>query len=142
MEEREELRVDPWMRGLLLLAGTYNLGWGFFIYVFPDSFYQWITQTSQTAPDIIVWQGIGVIFFGLIYIAVALYPMTLWYLLIAGMASKILGAAWFYWVILEENATRQYLFHLIMNDLIWVLPFSIILIRAYQVKNNKTTILS
>lgn len=134
MEEKEELRVEPWMRGVLLLAGTYNLGWGLFIYVFPESFYQWISQTEHNAPEIIIWQGIGVILFGILYISVALYPVTLWYLLIAGIASKILGAAWFYWIILEGNATRQYLFHLIMNDLIWVVPFLFILIRSYHVK--------
>ena len=142
MEEKEELRVDHWMRGLLLLAGFYNLGWGFFIYIFPDSFYQWISQTGQSAPEVIGWQGIGVIIFGMIYISVALYPTTLWYLLIAGIASKVLGAAWFYWFILEGSATRPYLFHLIMNDLVWVLPFFIILLRAYQVKQKKTTFIS
>lgn len=142
MEEKEELRVEPWMRGLLLLAGAYNLGWGFLIYIFPNSFYQWISQTGQNASDVISWQGMGVIIFGIIYIAVALYPTTLWYLIAVGIASKILGAAWFYWIILEERATRQYLFHLIMNDLIWVLPFVVILIRAYQVKQKKTAIIS
>ncbi|WPP53611.1 hypothetical protein [Catalinimonas niigatensis] len=140
--EAEELKVDPWMRGLLLLAGAYNLGWGFLIYVFPNSFYQWISQSEQNAPDIITWQGIGVIIFGIIYIAVALYPTTLWYLIALGIASKILGAAWFYWIVLEANGTRQYLFHLIMNDMIWVLPFAVILVRAYRVKRKKTAIIS
>ncbi len=134
----EELKVEPWMRGLLLLAGTYNLGWGLFIYIFPDSFYQWVSQSVQIAPNIISWQGMGVLFFGIIYIAIALYPITLWYLLAAGIASKILGAAWFYWFILAGSFTKQYLFHLIMNDLIWVIPFLVILFRISQVRQKKT----
>lgn len=137
MEQEIELKVEPWMRGLLLLAGTYNLGWGFFIYNFPDSFYQWVSQSGQAVPDIITWQGLGVMVFGAIYVAVAIYPTTLWYLLALGVASKLLGAAWFYWFVLDGMATRQYLFHLIMNDLVWVIPFTVILIRLFQVKQTK-----
>ncbi|MDF9800706.1 hypothetical protein OKW21_005969 [Catalinimonas alkaloidigena] len=139
MVEEEELRVEPWMRGLLLLAGAYNLGWGFFIYNFPNSFYQWLSQSDLNAPAIISWQGIGVMLFGAVYIAVAIYPTRFWYLLALGIFSKIGGAAWFYFFVLEEKATKQYLFHLIMNDLVWVIPFVFILVRAYQVKSAKTT---
>jgi len=137
MEQQEELRVEPWMRGLLLLAGAYNLGWGFFIYNFPKSFYQWVSQSGEAAPGIIEWQGAGVMLFGLLYAAVAIYPTTLWYLLAVGIASKIFGAAWFYWIILDGMSTRQYLFHLIMNDLIWVIPFTVILVRTIRVKQIK-----
>ena len=75
--------------------------------------------------------------FGLLYAAVAIYPTTLWYLLAVGIASKIFGAAWFYWIILDGMSTRQYLFHLIMNDLIWVIPFTVILVRTIRVKQIK-----
>jgi len=137
MEEQAELRVEPWMRGLLLLAGAYNLGWGFFIYHFPNSFYRWVSQTEQAAPSVIEWQGLGVLLFGAVYIALAIYPATLWYLLAVGVASKVVGAAWFYWIVLDGMATRQFLFHLIMNDLVWVVPFGIILARAFQVNQRK-----
>ncbi len=142
MEQQAELRVEPWMRGLLLLAGAYNLGWGFFIYNFPNAFYQWVSQSREAAPGIVEWQGLGVMLFGLVYATVAIYPTTLWYLLAVGIASKIFGAAWFYWFILEGMSTRQYLFHLIMNDLIWVIPFTVILVRTIrekQIKHRKVT---
>ena len=47
METKEALRIEPWMRGFLLLAGVYNLGWGFFIYEFPTAFYHWVTMTAN-----------------------------------------------------------------------------------------------
>jgi len=137
MEQQAELRVEPWMRGLLLLAGAYNLGWGFFIYNFPDSFYHWVSQSEGAVPGIIEWQGLGVLLFSAMYVAVAVYPTTLWYLLAAGIASKLLGAFWFYWFILDGMLTRPYLFHLIMNDLVWVIPFTVVLIRAFRVKQKK-----
>ncbi|WKN33238.1 hypothetical protein PZB74_07780 [Porifericola rhodea] len=134
MEEQEELRVEPWMRGVLLLAGTYNIGWGFFIFNFPESFYQWVSQSEMAVPSIISWQGIGVLFFGLLYLAIAIYPSKLVYLLLVGIASKLIGAAWFYWFVMEGEATKQFLFHLIMNDLVWIPPFAVVFIRILKVR--------
>jgi hypothetical protein len=135
----ESPRVEPWMRGVLLLASAYNIGWGFFIYNFPESFYQWVSQTEGQAPAIVEWQGLGVLFFGFVYLAVAIYPATLWYLLLLGIASKAIGAAWFYFDIMEQSINKKYLFHLIMNDLVWLLPFVLIVIRAYKVRQLKTS---
>lgn len=133
MQTEESLRFEPWMRGVLLLAGIYNLAWGFFIYNFPDAFYQWVTATEKPAIPAIGWQGMGVLFFGVLYMATALYPGKLWYLLIAGILSKLLGGMWFYWVVMQQEVTNKFLFHLIMNDLVWIIPFTIIATRAWKV---------
>lgn len=135
----ERPQVEPWMRGVLLLASAYNLGWGFFIYNFPNAFYQWVTQTEAAAPGIVEWQGLGVLVFGIIYLAVAIYPATLWYLLLLGILSKAGGAIWFYFDIMQQTVNKKYLFHLIMNDLVWLLPFLLIVLRAYQVHQRKTS---
>lgn len=139
MEEQVRLRVEPWMRGLLLIAGAYNIGWGFFIYNFPDSFFGWVSQSEQAAPALIEWQGIGVLVFGIVYIFIAIYPVKLWYLLALGIASKVVGAIGFFWIVLDGVFVRQYLFHLIMNDLAWLIPFALILVRIVHVKKNTYT---
>lgn len=133
MQLEEPLRFEPWMRGVLLLAGIYNLAWGFFIYNFPNSFYQWVTQTENQAVSAIGWQGLGVLFFGFLYVATAMYPGKLWYLVIAGILSKLCGGLWFYYVIMQQEVTNKFLFHLIMNDLVWIIPFTFIAIRAWKV---------
>ena len=133
MQTEEPLRFEPWMRGVLLLAGIYNLAWGFFIYHFPNSFYQWVTETENPALPVIEWQGLGVLFFGFIYVATAIYPRKLWYLVIAGILSKLLGGIWFYFVVMQQTVTNKFLFHLIMNDWVWVIPFTIIAVRAWKV---------
>jgi len=133
MQTEEPLRFEPWMRGILLLAGIYNLAWGLFIYNFPDAFYQWVTETENPAVAAIGWQGMGVLFFGVLYIATALYPGKLWYLIIAGILSKLIGGVWFYFVVMQQEVTHKFLFHLIMNDLVWIIPFTVILIRAWKV---------
>ena len=130
-------RVEPWMRGMLLLMGAYNIGWGIFIYAFPDSFYQWLTQTEQLAPTLITWQGLGVLAFGVAYMLIALYPTRLWFLVGLGFLSKFFGAIGFYFVIMQQNITKKYIFHLIMNDLIWLIPLGIIFIKIMQVRRAK-----
>lgn len=130
-------RVEPWMRGLLLLTGAYNLGWGIFIYAFPTSFYQWITQTERAAPALITWQGAGVLAFGIAYLLVALYPTRLWYLIALGFCSKLFGAIGFYFIVMQQNITKKYIFHLIMNDLMWLIPLGIVLVKVIHVRRAK-----
>ena len=125
------------MRGLLLLAGTYNVGWGVFIYAFPDSFYRWITQTEQLAPVLITWQGVGVLAFGVAYLLAAVYPTRLWFLIALGFFSKIIGAIGFYFVVMEQTITKKYIFHLLMNDTVWLIPLGIILVRVLKVKQAR-----
>ncbi len=131
--QEEPLRFEPWMRGLLLIAGIYNLAWGFFIYNFPNAFYQWVTRLESPAVSIIIWQGLGVMIFGVLYVLIAIYPKKLWYLIVLGMLSKAVGAVWFYAYIMDMRVTKQFYFHLIMNDLIWILPFIVMVIRAARV---------
>lgn len=137
METQQSLRVEPWMRGLLLLAGFYNIGWGFFINQFPDAFYQWITMSARTAPLLTAWQGAVVIAFGIAYMLVAIYPIRLWFLLAIGILSKLFGAIGFYWIVMERAINKKYLFHIIMNDLVWLIPFGVILWRMMVVRKIK-----
>ncbi len=113
-----------WMRGFLLIACVYNIFWGIFIAWFPESFYHWVTESQNTTPEILVWQGRAVLVLGFVYFATALHPGRLWYLALVGALTKIGGAIWFYTVILEGKVGDQGLFHLIMNDGIWI-PFLI-----------------
>lgn len=131
------LRVEPWMRGLLLITGAYNVGWGVFIYAFPDTFYQWITQTDQLASGLITLQGLGVLAFGIIYMLAALYPTRLWFLIGLGFLSKLVGAIGFYFIVMQQTITKKYIFHLLMNDLVWLIPLGIILVRVVRVRQAK-----
>ncbi len=128
------LRVEPWMRGLLLLAGAYNVGWGIFIYAFPESFYAWITQSAQAAPWYITWLGAGVLAFALGYLLAASYPTKLWWIVALGFFSKLFGAVGFYFVVMQQNITKKYIFHLLMNDLVWLIPLGLILIRIMKMR--------
>jgi hypothetical protein len=124
--------VPYWMRGFLLLASFYNLFWAIFIYWFPDSFYKWVTQDQGPAPLIISWQAIGIFFFSVLYFLTALYPRRFRYLIILGILSKLIGGIWFYFHIMEQSVNKKFLFHLIINDLVWVPVFVWIAIWLFR----------
>ncbi|MGW8123316.1 hypothetical protein ACV07N_11710 [Roseivirga echinicomitans] len=137
MMETQQTQFPNWMRGFLLIACVYNMFWGIFIAWFPESFYHWVTESQNAHPEIIIWQGRAILIIGFIYFAAALHPGRFWYFPLIGAFTKIGGAIWFFVVILEGKIGDQGLFHLIMNDGIWV-PFLIIIaLRGKAYKANK-----
>lgn len=136
METPQSL-FPQWMRGFLLVAAAYNVLWGVLIGWFPETFYRWITETEAAAPSIITWQGRGVLVMAAIYLMSAIHPGKLWFLILFGAITKVAGAIWFYQVILEQEVGKRGLFHLLMNDLIWVPMFLWIAWQAYQYKKLK-----
>lgn len=122
------------MRGVLLVAGVYNLAWGVFIYNFPDAFYSWLTEQNCESAQLIVYQGAGTFIFGIIYITAALYPVRFWYLILLGFVSKLSGAIGVYFFIIDSNITRHFIFHVLVNDMAWLIPLAIITYRAYLLR--------
>lgn len=131
------VKVPPWMRGFLLIAAIYNVAWGIFIYNFPASYFRWLTKSSLEAPALISYQGLGTLIFGVIYLLAAIYPLKLWFLILLGILSKIAGAVGAYFIIMDQQLTRTFLFQVIMNDLIWVIPFIVIFIKILEVQKYR-----
>ncbi|MFA0962087.1 hypothetical protein AB9P05_09790 [Roseivirga sp. BDSF3-8] len=124
--------VPYWMRGVLLLASFYNLSWAAFIYWFPDAFYRWVTQRTDDTPLIISWQAVGIFIFSILYFIAALYPVRFRYLIVIGILSKFFGAIWFYYDIMELTVNKKFLFHLIVNDLVWIPVFIVLAFKAFS----------
>lgn len=125
-----------WMRGVLLLMVPYHVLWGVFITWFSDTFYQWVTQSEMDAPGIIFWQGRAVLFMALVYLIAALHPARFWYLMLLGALTKLAGGIWFYFSILDQQVGDKALFHLIMNDAVWIPLLLVIMFRARQYRNQ------
>lgn len=120
-----------------MLASIYNVAWGIFIYNFPTSYFRWLTKSSLEAPALISYQGLGTLIFGAIYLSAALYPLKLWFLIPLGIISKIAGAIGAYFIIMDQMITRTFLFQVIMNDLVWVIPFIIIYYEVMMVRRKR-----
>ncbi len=126
-----------WMRGFLLIAAAYNILWGVFIGYFPKAFFQWVTESKEVAPDVIGWQGKGVLLMAALYLACAIHPGRFWYLVFVAAVTKVAGGIWFYYTILEQEVGDKGIFHLLMNDGIWV-PFLLFIgFRAFAYKKFK-----
>ena len=131
-------RLPPWMRGFLLMAGVYNLAWGIFICNFPDAYYNWLIGANNRESQLVVYQGAGIIVFGLIYILACLYPIRFWYLILLGLLSKMFGAVGVYFFITDKSLTNHFIFHLLVNDLVWVIPLAMITFRAFRLRKILT----
>lgn len=122
--------VQPWMRGVLLLAGIYNLAWGLFIYNFPSAFIRWLSDGAITeAGTLVDYQGLGVLLLAGAFLWAAIYFRKLGYLVWVAIVLKLVGGPWTFYMLLDGLYTKRFLFHLIMNDLLWVIPLTIIALK-------------
>ncbi len=122
------------MRGVLLLAGIYNLAWGLFIYNFPAAFVNWLSQGAMNeGSSLVTYQGLGVLLLAGVFIWTAIYFHKLGYLIWPAIFLKVAGGPWTYFILLDGLFTKRFAFHLIMNDLIWVIPLTIIALRWTKV---------
>ena len=128
--QSQQVLFPHWMRGVLLLTAAYNVFWGAFIAWFPETFYQWVTQTELPNPAVIPWQGAAVIAMAVVYTMAAVHPGKYWFLTAFGAFTKLAGGIWFYLAILEQNVGDQGWYHLIMNDAAWIPLLLFIAFRA------------
>lgn len=121
-----------WMGTTLTLAGIYNLVWGSLVILWPHQTLEWFQYPPQPLPQL--WQCIGMIVgvYGIGYLAAARAPLIHWPVVLVGFLGKIFGPIGF-----VDAAVRGILpwgagWVNLTNDVIWWLPFGLILWRAWQ----------
>jgi flavin reductase (DIM6/NTAB) family NADH-FMN oxidoreductase RutF len=121
-----------WMQTTLWAAGLYNILWGAYTVLFPTHFFNLV---SIPAPQYIeFWQCIGMIVgvYGIGYIAAASDPIKHWPITLVGLLGKIFGPIGFLQAIITKSFPLAFGATILTNDLIWWIPFSLILYKAYQ----------
>lgn len=124
------------MRGLLLLTGMYTFAWSAFYRYFGDDLLKWLSMNSTEAMDLNgrIFGSIGMLIGFLIFLS-AFYPISWNYLIMVGIAGKLLLAGWFLFSFIPELGwNKRSIFHLVFNELLWLIPLSIILFRSIRVK--------
>ncbi len=124
---------DPsprWMKWTLVLAAIYNLAWGAFIVLFPLVAFSLLDMDPPNYPQI--WQCVGMIVgvYGIGYGIAAMDPLRHWPIVLVGLLGKIFGPIGFAQA--AASGTLPWRFGLICltNDLIWWVPFTLILVAA------------
>jgi small multidrug resistance pump len=125
-----------WMRAVLLAAAAYNVLWGGLVILFPFAVFDVLGMERPNYPQI--WQCIGMIVgvYGVGYAAAALDPLRHWPVVLVGLLGKVFGPIGFLSAVVGGTLPLSFGLTILTNDLIWWLPFALILLRAYQ--SNKT----
>ncbi|NNF33750.1 MAG: alkyl hydroperoxide reductase [Saprospiraceae bacterium] len=122
------------MNKVMRIAAIYNILWGAWVVLFPLSFFQLTGMEEPNHP--MIWQGMGMVIgvFGLGYWWASFNPVKHWPIVAVGFLGKIFGPLGFIFNYLKGDVPASFAYTLITNDLIWWIPFFVILneARKYQ----------
>jgi hypothetical protein len=121
-----------WMFWCLLLAGVYNLLWGAWVILFPNMLFDALAMERPNYPQI--WQCVGMIVgvYGVGYIIAGCDPYRHWPIVLVGFLGKILGPIGMIEQIATGALPLKFGVTCITNDLVWWVPFFLILLGAYR----------
>lgn len=120
------------MKRFLQIAGIYNLAWGTSVILFPHLAFDLVGMERPLYP--MIWQCVGMIVgvYGIGYLAAARDPLTHWPITLVGFLGKVLGPIGFAWYLVQGAFPLTFGLVIIFNDLIWWVPFALILREAWN----------
>ena len=115
------------MQIILRLAALYNLLWGLVAVLFPIQCFKLFGMEPPLYPQL--WQCIGMIVgvYGVGYWFAADNPMVHWPIVLVGFLGKVFGPIGFAMALINGQFPLMFGLNIIFNDLIWWIPFFIIL---------------
>lgn len=140
--ENRSANCPAWMCWVLWAAGIYNLIWGAWIVFWPTALFNLagIPQPVYVG----IWQCVGMVIgvYGIGYAIAATDPFRHWPIILVGFLGKVLGPVGMVWTWLTVAPDASgYLpprfaaMTNITNDLIWWIPFGMILYAAFKHAN-------
>jgi hypothetical protein len=120
------------MKGWLLAAAAYNLVFGLWAVVFPGALFTWAGMDMPNYPEL--WQCIGMIVgvYGIGYAIAAGDPYRHWPIVLVGFLGKVFGPIGFAQALWQGSLPLKFGAILLSNDLLWWIPFALILRGAYR----------
>ena len=111
----------------LRLAAVYNVLWGMVAVLFPVQCFEFFGMQVPLYPQL--WQCIGMIVgvYGVGYWLAADNPMVHWPIVLVGFMGKVFGPIGFSMALFNEEFPLKFGLNIIFNDLIWWIPFFLIL---------------
>jgi small multidrug resistance pump len=116
----------------LKLAAIYNIIWGALVILFPLQFFDVFGMERPNYPEI--WQCVGMIVgvYGVGYWLAAQDPIKHYPIVLVGFLGKIFGPIGFAQALITNRFPLAFGINIIFNDLIWWIPFFLILKQKYQ----------
>lgn len=111
----------------LWAAAIYNLGWGLWAVVWPNSLFDGIGMARPNYPQL--WQCIGMIVgvYGVGYAVAARDPLRHWPIVLVGFLGKLLGPIGLLYNVNAGALPLTFGATIVTNDVIWLPPFAVIL---------------
>lgn len=125
------------MSRVLWAAALYNVLWGAWVVLSPEMAFR---LAGIAVPNYIeLWQCIGMMtaVYGIAYSIAAGNPLMHWPVVLAGLAGKVLGPIGFVDGALAGRLPWIAGVTILTNDVVWWIPFSLILYKVYQEKLAK-----
>jgi hypothetical protein len=118
------------MAWVLWLAAAYNVAWGAWVVLFPGALFRWAGMEPPNYPEL--WQCIGMIVgvYGVGYAIAARDPCRHWPIVLVGLLGKVFGPLGFLNAVVQGRLPWTFGAMLLANDLVWWVPFGLILYRA------------
>jgi peroxiredoxin len=126
------MKAPKWTKAILLAAGVYNALWGAFAILFPLAGFKMLGIDPPNYPEL--WQCIGMIVgvYGVGYAIAAFDPYRHWPIVLVGFLGKILGPIGFLNAAMNDRLPWAAGWTILTNDLIWLIPFGLILAGAHE----------
>jgi len=125
-----------WMTWVLRAAGVYNVLWGSVVILAPSWSFGWsgLSKPDQPLYYPELWQCIGMIVgvYGVGYYLAARAPLTHWPVVLVGFLGKIFGPVGYLYGVIIGRTPPELIVTNFFNDLIWLVPFALILRAAYR----------
>lgn len=123
--------MQQWKGTVLKIAAVYNILWGLWAILFPQQFFTLTNMAPINHP--MIWQGMGMVIgvYGLGYWWASYAPVRHWPIVAVGFLGKLFGPAGYVFNLLTTNIDPRFGLTLITNDLIWWVPFFLILKEAH-----------
>ena len=124
------------MKVVLIGAGFYNLAWGSLVILFPGALFEFAGMELPRYPQI--WQCVGMIVgvYGIGYLIAAVDPLRHWPITLVGLLGKVLGPLGFAGALVRGEFPLAFGVTILTNDLIWWIPFTVILFEAFKHSRN------
>lgn len=122
--------LNPRLTTVLRVAAVYNIVWGAWQVLAPNSYFDLMGMTPLNHP--MVWQGLGMVIglYGLAYYWASFDYVRHWPIVAIGMMGKVFGPIGYVYNILMGTAPVSFGYTLITNDLLWWVPFVMMLNHA------------
>ncbi len=133
-----EVSSPRWMRNILIGAGVYNVLWGAFVVLFPAAPFRWAGMEAINYLE--VWQCLGMVVgvYGIGYLIAARNPFRHWPIVLVGLLGKVLGPIGMLWAVMHHRLPAIASWTCVTNDLIWWVPFTVIVYRAVRLEISET----